>query len=85
VRGLTKDKVGNFHEGDEELEVDGKKIPCHWESSEIKAGDETSVSKLWWSDKVPGGTVKQVTTKKQGDKVLFETTTVLLKYHLAGE
>jgi hypothetical protein len=84
-RILTKSQVGDFKEGEEELTVDGKAVPCHWASSVIKVGDEVSISKLWWSDKIPGGTVKQVTIKKQGDKTLFETTTELVHYHVAGE
>jgi hypothetical protein len=69
-------------EGEEEVEVEvaGKTIKCQWVESTIKIADETSMNKLWWSDSVPGGTVKQVTTKKQGDKVFFVRTTTLLNF-----
>jgi hypothetical protein len=69
--------VANHVEGEETLKVAGKEIKCQWASSDIKIGDETSSSKMWWSPDVPGGIVKQVTTKKQGDKVVYETTTTL--------
>lgn len=74
---LPKSKVGGFKEGEEELEVAGKKIKCQWVESEIKAGNETSLARIWTSNEVPGGIVKQTTTKKQGDQVFYETTTVL--------
>jgi hypothetical protein len=74
---LSKKEVANYKEGEETLKVAGKEIKCQWASSDIKIGDETSSSKMWWSPDVPGGIVKQVTTKKQGDKVIYEVTTML--------
>jgi hypothetical protein len=79
-RITPKSKVQGFQEGDETLEVDGKKVDCHWVRTEIRVGDESSLSKMWYSDKVPGGTVKEITTKKQGGKVFFTTTTTLVAY-----
>jgi hypothetical protein len=78
-RSLGKEKVANFKEGEETLEVDGKKIECKWASSDIKVEDELSSSKMWWSPDVPGGTVKQDTVKKQGGKVLYESHAQLVK------
>jgi hypothetical protein len=75
---LSKEKVGNFKEEEEMVEAAGKKIDCHKIHSEIKVGDETSISTIWHSDNVPGGIVKQKTIKKQGDKVLFESTRELI-------
>lgn len=77
--------VSGVKEGEEEVDVDGKSIKCHWVESTIKIGDETSSNKLWWSDAVPGGTVKQVTTKMQGDKVFFIRTTSLVNFKTGGE
>jgi hypothetical protein len=74
---LSKEKVSNYMEGEETVMAAGKEIKCKWHSSDIKIGDETSSSKMWWSPDVPGGIVKQVTTKKQGDKVVYEVTTIL--------
>lgn len=75
---LSKEKVGNFKEEEEAVEVAGKKIECHKVHSEIKVGDETSIATIWHSDSIPGGLVKQKTIKKQGDKVLFESTQELI-------
>jgi hypothetical protein len=77
---LAKGKVENFKEGDEEVKVGDKTVKAHWVESEFKVGNETSTSKVWYSDEVPGGTVRKKTTKKEGDKVLFETTTELVSF-----
>jgi hypothetical protein len=75
--------VSDVKEGEEEVEVAGKPIKCQTVESTIKIGGEISINKLWWSDTVPGGTVKQVTTKKQGDKVFFERTSTLVSFKTA--
>jgi hypothetical protein len=75
--------VSGVKEGEEEIEVAGKPIKCQTVESTIKVGDETSINKLWWTDAVPGGTVKQVTTKKQGDKVFYERTSMLVSFKTA--
>jgi hypothetical protein len=45
-------------EGEEEIEVAGKKVKAKWVESTIDAGGTKTVSKVWMSDEVPGGTVK---------------------------
>jgi len=77
--------VSGVKEGEEEIEVAGKPLKVHWVESTVKIGDETSSEKLWWTDAVPGGTVKQVTTKKQGDKVFFERTLTLVSFKTGNE
>jgi hypothetical protein len=79
-KASPKSTVTGLKEGDGKVEVAGKTLKCQWVESVIKIGDETSINKLWWSDSVPGGTIKQVTIKKQGDKVFFERTTMLVDY-----
>jgi hypothetical protein len=77
--------VSGLKEAEEEVEVAGKMIKCQRVESAIKIGGELSINTLWWSDSVPGGTVKQVTTKKQGGKVFFVRTTTLLDVKSGGE
>lgn len=79
-----KDKLKNFKEATEEVTVGGQKIKCAVVESEMKIAGETSISKVWTSDKVPGSTVKLVSSKKQGDDVLFETTVTVVSYKLGG-
>lgn len=79
-QGQPKSKVEDFKEGDEAVTIQGKKINCHWVESRIKVGEEESISKIWAaSDVVPGGMVKAVTVKKQGGKVMFESTLALVE------
>src|ERR1700722_11110375 len=72
--------VSGAKEGEEEIDFAGKPIKCQWVESTIKVAEETSINKLWWTDAVPGETVKQVTAKKQGDKVFFQRTTTLVSF-----
>jgi hypothetical protein len=72
-QGLPKSKVSGLKEGEETLTVDGQKVETHWVESEFSVENETSWSKVWASDEVPGGTVKRDTLKKENGKVLFET------------
>lgn len=44
-------------EGEEELEIAGKKLKCRW--------IETATYKIWTSDEVPGGTVRKVTPESE--------------------
>jgi hypothetical protein len=77
--------VSEVKEGEEEIEVAGKPTKVHWVESTVKIGGETSMEKLWWTDAVPGGTVKLVTTKKQGDKVFFERTLTLVSFKTGND
>ena len=52
------DKVKIEKEGDEEIEVAGKKLACHWYEFSNKAGDKESKGKVWMSKDIPGGMAK---------------------------
>ncbi len=52
-------------EGDETLEIDGKKIKVHWIESETKVGQIITKSKAWSSEDVPGRMVK-ITSRTEG-------------------
>jgi hypothetical protein len=51
----SADKIKIDKEGDEEIEVAGKKLPCHWYEFTIKAGDKETKGKAWMSKDIPGG------------------------------
>ncbi|HEY6419237.1 MAG TPA: hypothetical protein VIX59_09555 [Candidatus Binataceae bacterium] len=74
-----KDKLEGFAEGDEEVDLLGKKVKAHWVDTKMKIGDKISESKVWMSDDVPGGVIKEVVTKRQGNKKLMESTTTTLE------
>ena len=46
-------------------------------------GDEVFEAKFWESDEIPGGVVKEVKKTKKGDKVVAETITHVLHFHVA--
>lgn len=57
-------------EGDEEIEVAGKKIKCHWIETTVETGGNKTWSKIWYTKEIPGGWAKQE-SKTEGQ---FSTT-----------
>ena len=55
VKDKDKDPVTITKEGDEEIEVAGKKMKCHWIEGTQK---ETRKVKFWLSKEIPGGIAK---------------------------
>jgi len=53
-KAKLRKKESNEKEGDEEIEVAGKKMTCHWVEVTAAAGS----SKTWTHPDVPGGTVR---------------------------
>jgi hypothetical protein len=49
-------------EGDEELEVQGKKLKCHWVEQKTDNGTSKTTERSWFSSEVPGGVVRQDVT-----------------------
>ncbi len=54
-KGKDKDPITITKEGDEEIEVAGKKLKCHWIEGTQK---ETHKVKFWISKDIPGGVAK---------------------------
>ena len=71
-------------EGDEDLTVMGNKLKTHWVETTIKIGHETSWSKDWLSDDVPGGLVKEETKKTWDGKMLVESASKVIDYKLGS-
>ena len=69
----SKHDIEEFKEGDEEITVLGKPVKCHWIELTDKDGDETFYHKMWESDEIPGGIVKEIKTTKKGDAVTSES------------
>ena len=45
-------------EGDEEIEIVGKKVKCHWIKTLTEANGYKTTRTVWTSDTIPGGTAK---------------------------
>jgi hypothetical protein len=69
--------------GEETLEVGDKSLKCKTLSGSLKSGGEETDYKIWLSEEVPGGIVKEVRTTKQDGKVVAETTTMLRNFRKA--
>ena len=54
-------KVSKPAEGDEEIDVGGKKVKAHWVESTTETGGNKTVAKVWQAKAVPGATVKMET------------------------
>ncbi len=52
-------------EGDETLDIDGKKIKAHWVETQTKVGEVITKSKIWSSEDVPGRMIK-MTSRTEG-------------------
>lgn len=65
-------------EGDEEVEVGGKKIKCHWVESHSDANGMKTDTKVWMSDEVPGHMAKM--ESKMDGSVKGTTTMTATKW-----
>lgn len=65
------DKTKIEKEGDEEIEVAGKKLKCHWYQFSNKVGETETKGKGWMSMDIPGGMAK-------GEMKPSGTTTILM-------
>src|SRR5258706_12152913 len=54
AKDKDKDPIKIEKEGDEEIEVNGKKMPCHW----IQGTQKDAKVKFWLSKEIPGGIAK---------------------------
>jgi hypothetical protein len=65
----AKDTEGTVQidkEGDEEIEIAGKMLKCHWYEMTVKAGANPMKMKAWMSSEIPGGGAKvEVTPPNQ--------------------
>jgi len=76
----SKPQSVKLTEGDEDVVVMGNKIKTHWVQTSVKTGDETSTSKDWLSDDVPGGLVREEVKKSVGGKMLAESISKVIDY-----
>ena len=63
-------------EGDEEIEVAGKKVKCHWVETTSDANGMKTVSRIWQSKDIPGGMAKMV-SNSTGSMTSSTTLTVV--------
>jgi hypothetical protein len=74
--------IEKFTERDEDVKVKDKMVKTHVIDILDTDGDESVERHIWRSGEIPGGTVKDVKTTKKGEKVLAETKTEVLEFHI---
>jgi len=77
--GAKYEKTG---EGDEEIEVKGEKLACHWAEMKVEAKTGPSTIKIWTNDKIVGGAAKLIMSFEKPQKMTMTMTAVDWK---AGE
>jgi hypothetical protein len=65
---------------DETIKVGGKDVKCKVKAGSQKTEGGTVDAKICYSDAVPGGVVLNTRTTKDGDTLIAETTTALVKF-----
>jgi hypothetical protein len=65
--GSPSPKLLRRDEGEEEVEVSGKKLACRWIEEETEQGGLRTVTRTWRSEQVPGGAVK-VESRTEGQQ-----------------
>ncbi len=55
-------------EGDEEIEVAGKKLKCHWVETTTDANGNKTTAKVWTTKEIPGGMAKMESTTEGAQK-----------------
>ena len=69
----SADKIKIDKEGEEEIEVAGKKLKCHWYEFTSKNVEKESKSKAWLSMDIPGGMAKASMGLPSSDKPIVMT------------
>ena len=70
LKDKDKDPIKVEKEGDEEIEVAGKKMKCHW----IEGTQKEGKVKFWVTKEVPGGVVKAEMSPMAGLVIKVEAT-----------
>jgi hypothetical protein len=70
----SADQVKIAGEGDEEIEVAGKKLKCRWYEYRSKSGDKETKGKVWMAKEIPGGTARMELGSPEGAKPMVMST-----------
>jgi len=64
-KGSDEGKKPDTKEGDEEIEVGGKKLKCHWVETTMENAGTKTWTKVWMNDTIPGRLAK-IESKSEG-------------------
>ena len=77
-----REEIEKLTEGEEEVKVIDKTVKAHFVDIMDIDGDETVERKIWESNEIPGGIVKEVKKTKKGNKVVAETIIHVMRFHV---
>jgi hypothetical protein len=67
-------------EGDETIDVGGKKYKCHWTETTMKMDAGTTVSKVWMCEDIPGNLARMESKSQMGEMGASNTTLTVTEY-----
>ena len=77
-----RENIENFKEGEEDVKLLDKMVKARFVEIMDIDGDATIERKMWHSDKVPGGMIKEVKVTKKGKNVSTETLIQVTELHV---
>jgi len=78
--GTRKESFARHKEEDVEVTVRGKTYKATLVDTTHRQGDMTRSQKIWLSDEIPGGILKDVKIQKKGDHTVSESTLEVLTF-----
>lgn len=80
--GTPKDAFDQHKQEDVDVEWNGKNYKATMVATSHKVGGITRSQKIWLSDEIPGGIIKDIKTQKKGDDLISESTLEVIKLHI---
>ena len=79
--GTPKENFAKHKQEDVEVKIKTKTYKATLiDTTHKRSGDLVREQKIWLSDEVPGGILKDVKTQKKGDQLITESTLEVLSY-----
>jgi hypothetical protein len=81
-QGTPKEGFSKHKEEDVEVKIKGKAYKATLVETQYKVGGITRSQKIWLSDDIPGGIIKDERSQKKGKEIISESTLEVLKVNL---
>jgi hypothetical protein len=81
-KGTPKESFTKHKQEEVSVEIKGKTYKATLIETSYKVGPETSTQKIWLSDEMPGGILKNTITRKNGDKLVTESTLEVVSFKI---
>jgi hypothetical protein len=81
-QGTPKESFTKHKQEDVNFDWNGKTYKATLIETSYKIGPETSSQKIWLSDEIPGGILKDTKSRQRGDKIITESTEEVVSVHI---